>query len=101
MKLFAALNRLLRIFFVVIRYRLDDIVYALPLPWYLRDYDQVAYAGNLPVEPQKLSQPIIVAGSSQRPELDGLPGWRALPQSFTLRPSVELVIYVRDELQQQ
>ena len=36
MKLFAALNRLLRIFFVVIRYRLDDIVYALPLPWYLR-----------------------------------------------------------------
>ena len=36
MKLFAALNRLLRILFVIIRYRLDDIVYALPLPWYLR-----------------------------------------------------------------
>ncbi|TWI54159.1 2-octaprenylphenol hydroxylase [Pseudomonas duriflava] len=36
MKLFAALRRLLRIFLVVIRYRLDDLVYALPLPWYLR-----------------------------------------------------------------
>jgi uncharacterized protein (TIGR03663 family) len=68
-----------------------------PLPWYLRDYDQVAYAGNLPAEPQTISQPILVAGASQRSELDGLPGWRALPQSFTLRPSVELVIYVRDE----
>lgn len=36
MKLFAALRRLLRIFLVVVRYRLDDLVYALPLPWYLR-----------------------------------------------------------------
>jgi predicted membrane-bound mannosyltransferase len=72
-----------------------------PLPWYLRDYDQVAYTGNLPAEPQTISQPIIIAGASQRQELDGLPGWRALPQSFTLRPSVELVIYVRDEFQQQ
>ncbi len=36
MKLFAALRRLLRILFVVIRYRLDDLVYELPLPWWLR-----------------------------------------------------------------
>jgi uncharacterized protein (TIGR03663 family) len=72
-----------------------------PLPWYLRDYDHVAYSGNLPVEPQQISQPIIVASAGQRSELDGLPGWRALPQSFTLRPSVELVIYVRDESLQQ
>ncbi len=36
MKLFAALSRLLRILFVVIRYRLDDLVLELPLPWYLR-----------------------------------------------------------------
>ena len=35
MKLFAALRRLLRILFVVIRYRLDDLLYALPLPWWL------------------------------------------------------------------
>jgi ubiquinone biosynthesis protein len=36
MKLFAALRRLLRILFVVIRYRLDDLVLELPLPWWLR-----------------------------------------------------------------
>jgi predicted membrane-bound mannosyltransferase len=72
-----------------------------PLPWSLRDYDKVAYTGNLPAEPQKISQPIIIAGAGQRSELDGLPGWRALPQSFTLRPSVTLVIYVRDENPQQ
>ena len=35
MKLFAALRRLLRILLVVIRYRLDDLLYALPLPWWL------------------------------------------------------------------
>ncbi|MGH9937933.1 MAG: flippase activity-associated protein Agl23, partial [Blastocatellia bacterium] len=75
-----------------------------PLPWYLRDYDQVAYTGSLPASaggPPQFSQPIIIASVSQQSELDGLPGWRALPQAFTLRPGVELVIYVRDEAQQQ
>jgi uncharacterized protein (TIGR03663 family) len=71
-----------------------------PLPWYLRDYDQVAYSGGLPAEPQTISQPIIVANTNQQSELDGMPGWRALPRVFTLRPTVELVIYVRDESQQ-
>jgi uncharacterized protein (TIGR03663 family) len=73
-----------------------------PLPWYLRDYDQVAYAGGLPAGgPSQISQPIIIANVSQQLLLDGLPGWRALPQSFTLRPGVELVIYLRDGAQQQ
>jgi len=75
-----------------------------PLPWYLRDYDQVAYTGSLPASvsgPPQFSQPIIIANVSQQSELDGLPGWRALPQAFTLRPGVELVIYVRDETQRQ
>jgi uncharacterized protein (TIGR03663 family) len=75
-----------------------------PLPWYLRDYDQVAYAGNLPValgEAPKISQSIVVASANQQSELDGRPGWRALPRAFTLRPGVELVIYVRDENPQQ
>lgn len=30
-----ALRRLLRIWLVVVRYRLDDYIFALPLPWYL------------------------------------------------------------------
>ncbi|MGH9767624.1 MAG: flippase activity-associated protein Agl23 [Blastocatellia bacterium] len=70
-----------------------------PLPWYLRDYDQTAYSGSLPAAvdgPPKIPQPIIIASPGQRLDLDGLPGLRALPQAFTLRPGVELVIYVRD-----
>ncbi|MCG3159294.1 MAG: hypothetical protein JMDDDDMK_00280 [Acidobacteria bacterium] len=75
-----------------------------PLPWYLRDYDQTAFAGSLPASaggPPNIPQPIIIANVSQQSEMDGLPGWRALPQAFTLRPGVELVVYVRDETQQQ
>ncbi len=75
-----------------------------PLPWYLRDYDQVAYAGNLPIalgEAPKISQSIVIASANQQSELDGRHGWRALPRAFTLRPGVELVIYVRGENPQQ
>ena len=35
MKLFA-IRRLWRILQVTIRYRLDDLVFALPLPWHIR-----------------------------------------------------------------
>jgi uncharacterized protein (TIGR03663 family) len=75
-----------------------------PLPWYLRDYDQAAYTGAMPNiidNEAKIPQPIIVANSSQRAELDALQGWRALPQAFTLRPGVELIVYVRDFAPQQ
>ncbi len=71
-----------------------------PLPWYLRDYKGVEYSGRLPAIvnglPQ-ISQPIIIANANQRPALDGLPGWRVLPQAFALRPGVTLLIYVRDD----
>jgi uncharacterized protein (TIGR03663 family) len=73
-----------------------------PLPWYLRDYNQTEYSGNMPrIEDgaAKIPHPIMIANSNQRADLDGLPGWRALPQSFTLRPGVELLIYVRDDTQ--
>jgi predicted membrane-bound mannosyltransferase len=75
-----------------------------PLPWYLRDYDQTAFTGSLPAtigEPPNITQPIIIANVSQQAELDGMPGWRALPQVFELRPGVDLVIYVHDETSQQ
>jgi uncharacterized protein (TIGR03663 family) len=75
-----------------------------PLPWYLRDYDRVAYSGNLPAplgEAPKFSQPIVIASTNQQPVLDGLPGWRALPRAFTLRPGVELLVYVQYDNQQQ
>jgi uncharacterized protein (TIGR03663 family) len=73
-----------------------------PLPWYLRDYKNVDYSGRLPPAPDgpaQISQPIIIANVNQRISLDGLPGWRALPPAFTLRPGVGLVIYVRDDNQ--
>lgn len=69
-----------------------------PLPWYLRDHKNVAYTGSLPAdmnEAQQISQPIIIANVNQQAILDALPGWRALPQTFILRPGVELVIYIR------
>jgi len=75
-----------------------------PLPWYLRDYKNVAYSGSLPDSASgtpSISQPIIIASVSQQSELGRMAGWRALPEPFTLRPGVELVIYVRDETQRQ
>ena len=71
-----------------------------PLPWYLRDFDQVAYTGSLnviPGEPPVITQPIVIANASQETRLDGLPGWRRLDRSFTLRPGVELVIYLHED----
>jgi uncharacterized protein (TIGR03663 family) len=75
-----------------------------PLPWYLRDYPNVDFSGRLPVStggPPEISQPIIIANANQQPDLNGMPGWRELPQSFTLRPGVELVIYVRNDAEQR
>ncbi len=75
-----------------------------PLPWYLRDFNNVAYTGSLPSNASgqlEISQPIIIANVSQQSELESLSGWRALPQAFTLRPGVELVVYVRDESRNQ
>jgi uncharacterized protein (TIGR03663 family) len=75
-----------------------------PLPWYLRNYQNAAFPGRLPAAaegPPQISQPVIVADMNQRSTLDGLPGWRALPESFTLRPGVELFIYIRDDTEQR
>jgi uncharacterized protein (TIGR03663 family) len=71
-----------------------------PMPWYLRDFDQVAYSGTLPAnlgEPPRISQAIVIAEESQRSALERMPGWRELPQSFSLRPAVRLIVFVRDE----
>jgi uncharacterized protein (TIGR03663 family) len=75
-----------------------------PLPWYLRDYKNASFSGNLPAAasgPPEISQPIIIANVNQQSILNDMPGWRVLPQSFSLRPGVELVIYVRDDAGQR
>jgi len=73
-----------------------------PLPWYLRDYDQVAFAGSLPAgDPPPISQPLILARESQRQELDRLTNFYASTQPFVLRPGVELMLYSRNDEPQQ
>lgn len=74
-----------------------------PLPWYFRDYKNASFSGNLPAASglPEISQPIIIANVNQQSILNNMAGWRVLPQSFTLRPGVELVIYVRDNAEQR
>ncbi len=70
-----------------------------PMPWYLRDYDQVAYIGQLPpglTGTTAFTQPIIVAHIDQREQLDRIPGLRAASQPFSLRPGVQLLLYVKE-----
>jgi uncharacterized protein (TIGR03663 family) len=71
-----------------------------PLPWYLRDYDQVAYTGgfnDLPGQTPVILQPLIIAGRNQQTRLDGLPDRRLVGRAYVLRPGVDLVLYVREE----
>lgn len=73
-----------------------------PLPWYLRDFDQVAYSGNLailPGESLKIGQPLMVANVTQQSQIDGLPGWRLSGKTYALRPGVDLILFARDETQ--
>jgi uncharacterized protein (TIGR03663 family) len=76
-----------------------------PLPWYLRDYPKADFSGKLPAPAAdgtlQIQQPIIIADANQQSILNGAPGWRELPEVFTLRPSVKLVIYVRDDAGQR
>jgi predicted membrane-bound mannosyltransferase len=73
-----------------------------PLPWYLRDYKKVDFSGRMPADgPAQISQPIVIANANQQLLFAGAAGWRALPHAFTLRPGVELVIYVRDNMEQR
>ncbi len=63
-----------------------------PLPWYLRDYTSAAFAGTLPLE---LTQPIVIAAPQQQVKIEGMLGGPVQSETFTLRPGVDLVLYVR------
>jgi uncharacterized protein (TIGR03663 family) len=71
-----------------------------PLPWYLRDYPGVAYTGSLPerFDEASVTQPIIVARADQQAQIGMVEGWRQVGRELTLRPGVQLVVYVRDKL---
>jgi uncharacterized protein (TIGR03663 family) len=73
-----------------------------PLPWYLRDYNVEAYPNpdkdhpGKVILPDVIPQPIVIASATQQAEVE--PKLRLPYRSsiFTLRPGVELVLYVRD-----
>jgi len=66
-----------------------------PLPWYLRHYDGVAYAGSLPA---KLTAPVVIAAPGQEADVERLLGaGRRRTLSYTLRPGVPLVLHVRGQ----
>ena len=72
-----------------------------PLPWYLRDYINSVYTGKLEVTPGRnpaISQPVVVANANQQMQLNEFPDWRMIARPYTLRPGVELVIYLHDQV---
>lgn len=73
-----------------------------PLPWYLRDYGRVGYFGRI----SDSTEPIIIAAETQKSEVEEKFGsrYRQLPSglnaegSFSLRPGVNLLVYVRRDV---
>ena len=73
-----------------------------PLPWYFRDYQRVGYYGSMSAS----SEPVIIARDDQRSQMEASFGGRyRLVQSglndrgtFALRPGVDLLLYVRNDI---
>ena len=73
-----------------------------PLPWYFRDYQRVGYYGSMSAS----SEPVIIARDDQRSQMEASFGGRyRLIQSglndrgtFALRPGVDLLLYVRNDI---
>ncbi|MBA3442073.1 MAG: TIGR03663 family protein [Pyrinomonadaceae bacterium] len=66
-----------------------------PLPWYLRDYKRVGYHGRVGTH----NEAMVIGSSTQGNELKAALGDRYRQiSSRTLRPGVELVLYVRRDL---
>src|SRR6185295_7908084 len=63
-----------------------------PLPWYLRNYQQVAY----PEQVSNLNASIVIGSPDQESELQSRLGQRyERIAAYTLRPGVSLVLYAR------
>lgn len=73
-----------------------------PLPWYLRDYTRVGYHGRTTTT----EEPIIIAKEDQQTEIQAMYGDRYTqvksgfnePGSYPLRPAVDLLLYVRNNV---
>lgn len=73
-----------------------------PLPWYLRKYSHVRYYSQV----APFQEPIVIASSAQIPEIITMSGvgYRLLNSNlnpngtYTLRPGIELVVFIRSDL---
>ena len=69
-----------------------------PLPWYFRNYSRVGYYARL----TPTQEPVVIAKINQRSDVEDLLGsqYQLVPSgsatgSFSLRPGVELLLYIR------
>lgn len=66
------------------------------LPWYLRDYKNAAFYGE--IYPSSTAE-MVIGSATEAPELeDEYSAHYTLTKTFTLRPGVELMLYVRRDL---
>ena len=67
-----------------------------PLPWYFRNYKRVGYYQRV----AQTNEAVIVASEGQREEIQSTFGdhYRQINSKFSLRPGVDLLLYVRKDL---
>jgi uncharacterized protein (TIGR03663 family) len=67
-----------------------------PLPWYFRDYKRVGYYGRIATS----NEAIIIASEGQKEEIQTTFGdrYRQVNSEFSLRPGVDLLLFVRKDL---
>jgi uncharacterized protein (TIGR03663 family) len=69
-----------------------------PLPWYMRDYKGVAFAGKLPEgETSTIDQPIVLVNENQHDAMNAYPDFHVSSELFELRPGVSLQLYSRED----
>lgn len=66
-----------------------------PLPWYLRDYTEVLYTKEVPLDPEG---DVLICDPGQEQELRGRLRGEYLRRQYTLRHKVELVVYVSERV---
>lgn len=69
-----------------------------PLPWYLNDYESVGYYTTPPLDSGQI--PVVVGNATQDSMLRATlaPTHRKLGGVYQLRPGVDLILYVRNDL---
>ncbi|HEY0444349.1 MAG TPA: flippase activity-associated protein Agl23 [Candidatus Limnocylindrales bacterium] len=65
-----------------------------PLPWYMRDYPQAIFYGQI----ADTDAPMIVANVTQEPDLGRFSSRYTRAGTYTLRPGVDLALYIRNDL---